>query len=552
MELLLVAVGLHVGLVESCKDIPVHKAHVIALDIIAVVGKLVTASLLSDEVFTSGAIGKASRAIDPHAFQELEHIVAGGAHGEKNSEAFMKQMQLLQRRLSRYTELRNTLRMAGTKDFGADIQDLLNNAPMYARALSPPEGTTADPAEARRALTLGVLLSQMAQVAHFENIPPDAADADPEDWRSSAEAMLAGLQTGKPVPVIVLYESLRSAWEDQDPARFNVAVQDVSDALTAQTDAWGKVQREFRFNVAQPFLAAMAIYVVAFLLAMIGRFGKPLLFSRTAFSLLVVGLLVQTIGIGWRMWLQGYAPVTNLYSSAVVVGWAAVVMSAVLEWNYRNGFGSICGSIVGFGALIVAHHLSRGGDTMEMLRAVLDSNLWLTAHVMTMILGYSGMFLGGLLAVCFLVRRMLVKNDGDEFSQSLGRMIYGVLCFALLFGYLGTVLGGIWADQSWGRFWGWDPKENGALLVVTWVAIVLHARAAGMIKGRGLAILAVFGNIITAFAWFGVNMLGVGLHAYGFMDGGLKWLLLFAAANVVVMGLALVRREDRKEELTEK
>jgi hypothetical protein len=108
-----------------------------------------------------------------------------------------------------------------------------------------------------------------------------------------------------------------------------------------------------------------------------------------------------------------------------------------------------------------------------------------------------------------------------------------------LFSFVGTVLGGIWADQSWGRFWGWDPKENGALLIVLWNGIILHARWGGLIKERGLMALAVFGNIITSFSWFGVNMLGIGLHSYGFMDAAFRWLMVFDAIQVALIILAL-------------
>ena len=97
-------------------------------------------------------------------------------------------------------------------------------------------------------------------------------------------------------------------------------------------------------------------------------------------------------------------------------------------------------------------------------------------------------------------------------------MVYGIVCFATFFSFVGTVLGGIWADQSWGRFWGWDPKENGALIIVLWNAIILHARWGGMVQQRGLMCLAIFGNVVTAWSWFGVNMLGVGLHSYGFTE----------------------------------
>jgi hypothetical protein len=96
----------------------------------------------------------------------------------------------------------------------------------------------------------------------------------------------------------------------------------------------------------------------------------------------------------------------------------------------------------------------------------------------------------------------------------------------------------MWADQSWGRFWGWDPKENGALLIVIWNAIILHARWGGYVQARGLAVLAIFGNIVTAWSWFGVNMLGVGLHSYGFMDAAFWWLVGFAASQIALIMIA--------------
>jgi hypothetical protein len=104
------------------------------------------------------------------------------------------------------------------------------------------------------------------------------------------------------------------------------------------------------------------------------------------------------------------------------------------------------------------------------------------------------------------------------------------------------VLGGIWADQSWGRFWGWDPKENGALLIVLWNAIILHARWGGYARERGVMTMAIFGNVITSLSWFGVNMLGVGLHSYGFMDKAFWALTAFIASQLLLMALALLPR----------
>ena len=118
--------------------------------------------------------------------------------------------------------------------------------------------------------------------------------------------------------------------------------------------------------------------------------------------------------------------------------------------------------------------------------------------------------------------------------------MYGVVCFATLFSFVGTILGGIWADQSWGRFWGWDPKENGALLIVIWNAIILHARWGGYARERGLAAMTVFGNVITSLSWFGVNMLGVGLHSYGFMEQAFAGLLIFIVSQLAIVALGML------------
>ena len=127
-----------------------------------------------------------------------------------------------------------------------------------------------------------------------------------------------------------------------------------------------------------------------------------------------------------------------------------------------------------------------------------------------------------------------------EDAREITRMTYGVVCFAMFFSFVGTVLGGIWADQSWGRFWGWDSKENGAVLVVLTNAVLLHARWGGLVRERGIAVLAVFGNIVVAWSWFGTNQLGVGLHAYGFTNGVSEAIWTFVGSQVLIMGLGLI------------
>ena len=249
--------------------------------------------------------------------------------------------------------------------------------------------------------------------------------------------------------------------------------------------------------------------------------------NRSAFYLLLLALAIHTFGLVSRMYLQERPPVTNLYSSAIFIGWGAVIVALILERIFRDGIGAACAGAIGFITLIIAHHLAGSGDTLEMLQAVLDTNIWLATHVVAITTGYSAMFLAGMLAIIYVIRGVFTRSLTKRTANSLTRMTYGVVCFATLFSFVGTVLGGIWADQSWGRFWGWDPKENGAVLIVLWCAVILHARWGGFIRQRGLMIMAIFGNVITSFSWFGVNMLGVGLHSYGFMQKGIPVALWF-------------------------
>jgi hypothetical protein len=147
----------------------------------------------------------------------------------------------------------------------------------------------------------------------------------------------------------------------------------------------------------------------------------------------------------------------------------------------------------------------------------------------------------GFLGIAYVLCRFFSPDTLEVYGKEFSRMIYGTVCFAAFFSLVGTVLGGLWADDSWGRFWGWDPKENGALIIVIWNALILHARWGGMVKDRGLAVLAVIGNIATSWSWFGVNELGIGLHSYGFTEGVKMYLGIFWITNAVIILLAFLQ-----------
>ncbi len=416
-----------------------------------------------------------------------------------------------------YHRLRNTVQLAGSPGLAAEI------------------ATRGSPEAAERQQAL-------VQLAFFRPLLPLAGER-PDAFRGTGEALTAS-RASAPDPALETWARLGLAWSAQDPVPFNAAVGQLTATDEAnRPEAVRQAGQEFTFNRAEPFYVGMVIYVLALLTLFASWAWKRELLQPAAFGLLVAGALVHTVGLISRIVLQGRPPVTNLYSSAVFVGWAAVVLGVILERIYRRGVGTAVAAASGFASLIVAHHLMGDGDTMEMMRAVLDSNFWLATHVVSITIGYSGTFLAGIIAIFWTLRRHLASAVDPAADKTLGSMVYGVIAFSLFFSFLGTVLGGIWADQSWGRFWGWDPKENGALLIVLWNAIILHARWGGFARERGIMTMAIFGNVITSLSWFGVNMLGVGLHSYGFMEKAFWALAIFIASQFLLMGLALAPRQ---------
>jgi ABC-type transport system involved in cytochrome c biogenesis permease subunit len=364
------------------------------------------------------------------------------------------------------------------------------------------------------------------------------------EWGTPGGVLLAMIHGGTMDPLVAAFGDIADAWRTRDVAAFGAAVDRarvIQHERISNLDF--RTMFEYRFNSIAPFYLSMELYVLAFLVVCFGWLGWMRALQPAAFAILVATLVIHTLGMAARVYLSGYAPVTNLYSSAVFVGWGAVLVSVPLEWRHRNGLAAAAACLTGFATLVIAHNLavSGGSDTMEMMRAVLDSNFWLSTHVTTITIGYSATFLAGALGLFYILRIAFVRVDDDPATADLERMVYGVTCFALLFSFVGTVLGGVWADQSWGRFWGWDPKENGALMIVLWCALMLHAKRIRMAGRMGFMQLAIGGNIITSWSWFGTNMLGVGLHSYGFMDKAFMWMILFWLSQLAVIIVGWLR-----------
>jgi ABC-type transport system involved in cytochrome c biogenesis permease subunit len=483
--------------------------------------------------------------IGPHvqAIQEQAQLAEQVESGQRN--AFQRAVLQLYNNLLQYQRLRHMFVMPGAQNFLGDLLRLQEKLPEAIAAVRAKQaGQPHDEALVKDLLALGEQFGVMAESTNFLVIPPARGDANPNQWQTTGAALLDTFQTGQVNPSALAYAGLGRAWRDQEPQRFNTLLSLFrADLQKRYTAPLHKSDVETRFNSAQPFYTAMVLYAFAFALAIAAWLVWPQAFGQAAFRLVGIAWVVTTAGILVRMWLEYRPPVTNLYSSALFVGWGAVALCLVLEYTFRNAIGSAAAGIIGFATLIIAHMLSLSGDTLEMMRAVLDSNFWLATHVVVVTLGYAATFLAGFLALIYVVRGVFTPSLDRVTADALTRMVYGIVCFATLFSFTGTVLGGIWADQSWGRFWGWDPKENGALIIVIWNAVILHARWGGMVKQRGLMCLALFGNIVTSWSWFGTNMLGVGLHSYGFTEAAFWALSAFVAGQLALIGVGLLPLE---------
>jgi len=319
---------------------------------------------------------------------------------------------------------------------------------------------------------------------------------------------------------------------------------------TMLEDRYGAIARvsktrfEAWYEAFNPIGTAYMLYIVSGLVCLLSFAVARERLRQAAFWLCVLTLVLHTVAIASRIYISERPPVVSLYSAAVFIGWGIVLACVVAELLFPISISLLVASVAGYLSLQVAYGLDIG-DSMPVLQAVLDTQFWLSTHVISVSLGYSATFLAGFLGIgiiFLLVAKPWVSTQRRQANavlvETLYRICYGVVCFGIFFSFVGTVLGGLWGDDSWGRFWGWDPKENGALMIVMWNALLLHARWDKLVGALGFAMLAVGGNIVTAWSMFGTNILGIGLHAYGGDPGdSIRNITIFVTSQLLIIGL---------------
>lgn len=350
----------------------------------------------------------------------------------------------------------------------------------------------------------------------------------------------AVLQEGQGTPATAAlleeWKNLGLAWLEGDSAAWQTQSRKLLQELVPDQEG-SRLKTEKFYNLVNPFQTALVFYALALTFFIISlRISVPI-WSKMALFSLNGGLIFHLGGMAARVMILQRPPVATLYESLLFVSFVSVLVGTLIELKRRDGSSGLLAAFAGLLILSVSLYFgSQSGDSLSMLVAVLNTNFWLATHVLIVTAGYGLCILTGLTAHAWL---FIAKDRSGLFI-----LMHRLALAGLLFTAVGTILGGIWADQSWGRFWGWDPKENGALLIVLWTIWLLHGRMAGQIKPVPYAVGLAMLNVVVALAWFGVNLLSVGLHSYGFISGVATGLLSFCLFEIILLAYLWKRKSS--------
>lgn len=298
------------------------------------------------------------------------------------------------------------------------------------------------------------------------------------------------------------------------------------------------MELEVWYTKSRLFLVAAILYLLLGSMLLIpqvaSKFTYPWVIA--AFS---VPALCQIIGFAIRVYITGFAPVTSMYGTMLWVSLGVGLFTLLLYILYRKN--TLAGILWIGSALILLLTESIPlvlSAEMDPIVAVLRSNYWLTIHVLTITISYAAFTITMLIGNTALVRSLFIRDDRAFFTE-YAQYAYRMIQLGVFLLTVGIILGGVWADYSWGRFWGWDPKETWALIADVGYIIILHARYAGWLKSYGLLAACPVAYLLVVMAWYGVNfILAAGLHSYGFSSGGALAVAIFVAVQMTLFLVA--------------
>lgn len=376
-----------------------------------------------------------------------------------------------------------------------------------------------------------------------------------KDWYSPWQILENGQGSPETAAYLEIWQDIATAYRTNNLKQWDIATNkalETVQTLRPEQITQARLKTELLYQKIKPYHAAMILYAlsITLLIFCFPRASGDLLPQKSLAphlrggvilgitgTLAALGLLAHIGGIAARIYILERPPVGTLYESILFVSALSAAAGIISTWKTKTPLPLLAGQIAALGLLAIAPVLLQDKDSLELLVAVLNTNFWLTTHVLCITAGYAVCIFTAILAHAYLI-----KN-----SQNWLSLIHKLSLIALFLTAFGTVLGGIWADQSWGRFWGWDPKENGALLIVLWLIWAQHGRISQ--KFRSLEYTATLAalNIIVALSWFGVNLLGVGLHSYGFTSGLATGLAAFCTLEIVIIAALYITARKRQK-----
>ncbi|MCS5597646.1 MAG: cytochrome c biogenesis protein CcsA [Alphaproteobacteria bacterium] len=374
-----------------------------------------------------------------------------------------------------------------------------------------------------------LLIEQNQQNTVFKILP---RFDDRTEWVTPWEMIVLGQGSPLNKERLDAWAALLDAYQTQNDVNWSANIKTLNALYAENPNVSDKrLSLERIYNAFPWSMAVMVLYILAMVLA--ARFVfVPSAFTFTAAQgAALAGVILHGLIILFRIYVLARPPVGTLYESIIFVAFTAVCMGIIMDLKQKRGFALLASTVTGAMLLIIAPYFVIDGESLDVLVAVLNTSFWLTTHVLCITIGYAVCIVAAMCAHIHLIRSSFTMATGDKLALNVLRLSV----VALFFTGFGTVLGGIWADQSWGRFWGWDPKENGALLIVLWIVWALHGRHAGKLSQPLFSAVIAYLNVVVTLSWFGVNLLNVGLHSYGFISG-----IAYAIAAVTIVETALI------------
>ncbi len=371
-------------------------------------------------------------------------------------------------------------------------------------------------------------------------------------WQSPWSVTLEGTASPQTVRSLSLWKTLAESYQSGDRENWSETLGTLAQETSAPyllPGERGRLDAEYYYNRLAPFDLSFWLFALSAAALAASAFIRPRLFEKIALGALAAGVCVHIGGLSARIYILNRPPVSTLYESILFVAAVTTLYALILALRQKNtlwlGLGAASGIVLG----LLGFSHDTDADSLLMLSAVLNTNFWLATHVLCITAGYGFSILTAFLAHTCLIVMIREKTEQPPYALFAPMMTTALVALLLCAG--GTILGGIWADQSWGRFWGWDPKENGALLLVLWLIWVIHGRIAGQFSPALFTAGLAYTIAVVAVSWFGVNLLSIGLHAYGFTEAAawIFWSVLLAETAFCVGALAYLRSQTKQRGL---